>query len=129
MLSIICGNFQLWYRGVTLWLNLISTASPSLLFDRYQYHLVTHFYTALSEILTTSPPRIRAACVTTLLIVGAYFACVMPYTIAFIIWNKKHKSKESLMYESWPLYCKYNLPRHCRVFNLNFPFEKIFVHF
>ena len=73
--------------------------------------------------------RIRAACVTTLLIVGAYFACVMPYTIAFIIWNKKHKSKESLMYESWPLYCKYNLPRHCQVLNLNFPFEKMFVHF
>ncbi|KAL5252486.1 hypothetical protein ACHWQZ_G015307 [Mnemiopsis leidyi] len=55
--------------------------------------------------LSAQLQRIRAACVTTLLIVGAYFACVMPYTIAFIIWNKKHKSKESLMYESWPLYC------------------------
>ncbi|XP_063678267.1 histamine H2 receptor-like [Bolinopsis microptera] len=55
--------------------------------------------------LSAQLQRIREACVTTLLIVGAYFACVLPYTIAFIIWNKRHKSKESLMHESWPMYC------------------------
>ena len=69
-----------------------------------------------SNLNNSNSLRIRAACVTTLMIVAAYFACVMPYTIAFIVWNKRHKSKESLMYESWPLYCEYTAELNFEIF-------------
>ena len=61
--------------------------------------------------LSTHLKKIRAACVTTLLIVGAYFLCVMPYTISFVVKNREMRVGEgdggAKSEHSWPLYCEY----------------------